>query len=83
MYQFGHMVGRGVPAEPRLTGPVRPTFEVKFDRANDAVETSAVALGTRLTLATKGNWTLDANYDFEYKEDFTSHTGWADIRYRF
>ena len=44
---------------------------------------NALDLGTRLTLATKANWTLDANYDFEYKEDFTSHTGWADIRYRF
>lgn len=39
--------------------------------------------GTKLTLAAKGNWSLETNYDFEYKEDFISHTGWANIRYRF
>jgi outer membrane autotransporter protein len=39
--------------------------------------------GGRLALVTKGNWSLDANYDFEFKEDFTSHTGWANIRYSF
>jgi outer membrane autotransporter protein len=44
---------------------------------------SALDIGGRLALVTKGNWSFDANYDFEYKEDFTSHTGWADIRYQF
>jgi outer membrane autotransporter protein len=40
-------------------------------------------VGTKLTLVTKGNWSLETNYDFEYKEDFTSHTGWANARYKF
>ncbi|MFA5339806.1 MAG: autotransporter domain-containing protein [Candidatus Omnitrophota bacterium] len=49
-----------------------------FNPARDALN-----VGGRLALVTKGNWSLDANYDFEYKQDFTSHTGWADIRYKF
>lgn len=44
---------------------------------------SALNVGGRLAFITKGNWSFDANYDFEYKEDYTSHTGWADIRYTF
>ncbi len=44
---------------------------------------NALDLGAKLTLATKWNWSLETNYDFEYKEDFTSHTGWADIKYSF
>ena len=44
---------------------------------------NALDVGGRLALLTKGNWSFDANYDFEYKQDFTSHTGWADIRYSF
>ncbi len=44
---------------------------------------NALNAGGRLALITKGNWSFDANYDFEYKQDFTSHTGWADIRYKF
>ncbi|MDD5546463.1 MAG: autotransporter domain-containing protein [Candidatus Omnitrophica bacterium] len=49
-----------------------------FTPARDALN-----VGGRLTLVTKGNWSVDANYDFEYKQDYTSHTGWADIRYKF
>jgi autotransporter-associated beta strand protein len=49
-----------------------------FDPARNALN-----VGGRLALVTKGNWSFDANYDFEYKQDFTSHTGWADIRYKF
>ena len=44
---------------------------------------NALNVGGRMALVTKGNWSFDANYDFEYKQDFTSHTGWADIRYKF
>ncbi len=44
---------------------------------------NALDVGGRLALVTKGNWSFDANYDFEYKQDFTSHTGWADVRYSF
>ncbi|MFA5338821.1 MAG: autotransporter domain-containing protein [Candidatus Omnitrophota bacterium] len=44
---------------------------------------NALNVGGRLALVTKGNWSFDANYDFEYKQDFTSHTGWADVRYSF
>ncbi len=44
---------------------------------------NALNVGGRLALVTKGNWSFDANYDFEYKQDYTSHTGWADIRYSF
>ena len=44
---------------------------------------NALDVGGRLALVTKGNWSFDANYDFEYKQDYTSHTGWADIRYSF
>ena len=44
---------------------------------------NALNLGTKLTLATKWNWSLETNYDFEYRQDFTSHTGWADIKYSF
>lgn len=40
-------------------------------------------VGTKLTLATKWNWSLETNYDFEYKEDFAAHTGWANARYKF
>jgi outer membrane autotransporter protein len=39
--------------------------------------------GAKLTLASHNNWSLETNYDFEYKEDFTAHTGWADIKYKF
>lgn len=44
---------------------------------------NSLDVGAKLTLATKWNWSLETNYDFEYKEDFTAHTGWADIRYGF
>ncbi|MFA6356508.1 MAG: autotransporter domain-containing protein [Candidatus Omnitrophota bacterium] len=44
---------------------------------------NALNVGGRLALVTKGNWSFDANYDFEYKEDYASHTGWADIRCKF
>ena len=44
---------------------------------------NALNVGGRMALVTKGNWSFDANYDFEYKQDFISHTGWADIRYKF
>ncbi len=40
-------------------------------------------VGTKLTLVTKGNWSIETNYDFGYKEDFTSHTGWANAKYKF
>ncbi|MFA5335578.1 MAG: autotransporter domain-containing protein [Candidatus Omnitrophota bacterium] len=49
-----------------------------FDPARNAMD-----VGAKLTLLSENNWSLETNYDFEYKEDFTSHTGWADIRYRF
>ncbi|MFA5094126.1 MAG: autotransporter domain-containing protein, partial [Candidatus Omnitrophota bacterium] len=39
--------------------------------------------GAKLTLASHNNWSLETNYDFEYKEDFTAHTGWADVKYKF
>ncbi len=44
---------------------------------------NALNVGGKIALLTKGNWSFDANYDFEYKQDFTSHTGWADIAYKF
>ncbi|MDD5072606.1 MAG: autotransporter domain-containing protein [Candidatus Omnitrophica bacterium] len=49
-----------------------------FDPAQNSLN-----VGSKLTLVTRGNWSLDANYDFEYKQDYTSHTGWADVRYKF
>ncbi|MFA5116750.1 MAG: hypothetical protein WC486_05655, partial [Candidatus Omnitrophota bacterium] len=49
-----------------------------FDPARNALD-----VGTKLALVTKDSWSFEVNYDFEYKEDFTSHTGWADVRYRF
>lgn len=39
--------------------------------------------GAKITLIANNNWALETNYDFEYKEDFTAHTGWADVRYKF
>ncbi|MFA5334462.1 MAG: autotransporter domain-containing protein [Candidatus Omnitrophota bacterium] len=49
-----------------------------FDPAKNSLNA-----GAKLTLATRNDWSIETNYDFEYKEDFTSHTGWADIKYRF
>ncbi|MDD5270420.1 MAG: autotransporter domain-containing protein [Candidatus Omnitrophica bacterium] len=44
---------------------------------------NALNVGAKLALITKGSWSLETNYDFEYKEDFAAHTGWAEARYRF
>ncbi|MFA5094119.1 MAG: autotransporter domain-containing protein, partial [Candidatus Omnitrophota bacterium] len=49
-----------------------------FDPARNALD-----VGTKLAFVTKDSWSFEVNYDFEYKEDFASHTGWADIRYKF
>jgi len=39
--------------------------------------------GTKLTMFTKNNWTLAANYDFELKEDFYGHYGYVNAKYSF
>ncbi len=44
---------------------------------------NALNAGAKLTYNIKDNWSIDANYDFEYKEDFVAHTGWIDLGYRF
>ncbi|MCK9554823.1 autotransporter domain-containing protein [bacterium] len=49
-----------------------------FDPAQNSLN-----VGCKLVLITKGNWDFEANYDFEYKEDFLAHTGWVNIRYNF
>ncbi|MFA5335762.1 MAG: autotransporter domain-containing protein, partial [Candidatus Omnitrophota bacterium] len=49
-----------------------------FDPAKNSLNA-----GAKLTLVARNNWSIETNYDFEYKEDFTAHTGWADIKYRF
>jgi len=49
-----------------------------FDPAQNSLNA-----GAKLTLIANNNWVLETNYDFEYKEDFTAHTGWADLRYKF
>ncbi|MDD5168922.1 MAG: autotransporter domain-containing protein [Syntrophales bacterium] len=40
-------------------------------------------LGARLTLLTKYNLAFSLNYDFEWKEDFRSNSGYINIRYSF
>ena len=49
-----------------------------FDPARNSFD-----MGTKLSLITEGGWSFEANYDFQYKEDFRSHAGWAGSRYRF
>ncbi len=49
-----------------------------FDPAQNSLNA-----GAKMTLIANNNWVLETNYDFEYKEDFTAHTGWADLRYKF
>ncbi len=49
-----------------------------FDPAQNSLNA-----GAKVTLIANNNWVLETNYDFEYKEDFTAHTGWADVRYKF
>ncbi len=46
-------------------------------------EQNSFNAGAKLTLAAHNNWSLETNYDFEYKEDFMAHTGWADLKYKF
>jgi outer membrane autotransporter protein len=44
---------------------------------------SSYNAGAKLTLMTKYDVTLSLNYDFEMKEDFSSHTGYVNVRYVF
>ena len=44
---------------------------------------SSYDFGTRLIILSRYSITLSLNYDFELKEDFYSHSGYADIRYDF
>ncbi len=44
---------------------------------------NALNVGAKLALITRGSWSIETNYDFEYKEDFAAHTGWAEARYKF
>ncbi len=44
---------------------------------------SSFNVGTRLIMEMNNTWSFETNYDFEYKEDFTAHTGWANARCRF
>ena len=49
-----------------------------FDPARNSFD-----MGTKLSLMTEGGWSFEVNYDFQYKEDFRAHAGWAGSRYRF
>ena len=49
-----------------------------FDPARNSFD-----MGTKLSLITEGDWSFEVNYDFQYKEDFRAHAGWAGSRYRF
>ena len=49
-----------------------------FDPARNSFD-----IGTKLSLITEGGWSFEVNYDFQYKEDFRAHAGWAGSRYRF
>jgi uncharacterized protein with beta-barrel porin domain len=44
---------------------------------------SSYDFGAKVTIESDKNVTLSLNYDFEIKEDFYAHYGYADIRYRF
>jgi outer membrane autotransporter protein len=44
---------------------------------------SSYDFGTRWIFLSKPNITLSLNYDFEVKEDFYSHAGYANVRYDF
>ena len=44
---------------------------------------SSYAFGIKLTLITKYNFTVSANYDFELKEDFYAHYGYLNAKYSF
>jgi len=39
--------------------------------------------GAKLTMLTKNNWTVEANYDFELKDDFYGHYGYVNAKYSF
>lgn len=39
--------------------------------------------GTKLTMFTNNNWTFAANYDFELKEDYYGHYGYANLKYSY
>ena len=43
----------------------------------------ALDLGAGVTYFSTTNWELTANYDFEYKEDYTSHAGFLRAAYKF
>jgi outer membrane autotransporter protein len=44
---------------------------------------SSFNVGARLIMEMNNTWSFETNYDFECKEDFTAHTGWANARCRF
>lgn len=44
---------------------------------------SAVDLGASLDYLTTDNWQLTVNYNFEYREDFEAHSGFARAAYKF
>lgn len=54
-------------------------FQVQgFDPQQDTVD-----LGAGMTYFSTDNWELTAEYDFEWKEDFESHSGMVRAAYRF
>ncbi|MFA5164167.1 MAG: autotransporter domain-containing protein [Candidatus Omnitrophota bacterium] len=44
---------------------------------------SSYNIGAKLTMEMNENWSLETNYDYEFKDDFAGHTGWASARCRF
>jgi outer membrane autotransporter protein len=44
---------------------------------------SSYHAGAKVNLITKSGLTLSLNYDFEWKEDFYSHSGYFNVRYTF
>ena len=66
----------------RIIGPV---VDVEFaDHVPEIYSALTVMNGAKkLTLETENSVTLSLNYDFELKEDFYGHYGYANIRCKF
>ena len=43
---------------------------------------STYDFGAKVSLFTKNNFTIEANYDFQFKEDYWENTGWVTVSYR-
>ncbi|MBI1216849.1 MAG: autotransporter domain-containing protein, partial [Alphaproteobacteria bacterium] len=72
------LIGDNIEASSSFTGGTGTVASVGPNPAR-----GRLSLGAKATLLTADNWSLTADYDFDYKTDYTSHAGYLRAGYQF